>query len=228
MKRLIKLMILLVISSSVYMIYYKTVNTTYNITTIGDSLSMGINSYGIKGYSYGEYVKDELYNRKDNIIYNDYYSSKEQTIFNITNTLKQTSSIRNVISESDLLMITLGYNDLVFYMSIEEKMNDSKYNLIINKIKKNYNEMINEIRKYYHEKIVIVSYPIQNSENKYIENGIIDLNNILKSNEGIIYIDTNELLSKREKFFLNPTSKYPNNSGYYVISKEIMRKTLEK
>ena len=48
MNKLIKLITLIILSLSVYLIYNKTNNSYYKITNIGDKLSTGITSYGIK------------------------------------------------------------------------------------------------------------------------------------------------------------------------------------
>ena len=73
MKKVIKLVILMILSCSVYFIYQQTKNSIINITSIGDTLSMGINSYGIKEYGYIDYYKDYLTKETENVnIINEY------------------------------------------------------------------------------------------------------------------------------------------------------------
>ena len=81
MNRLKKLLILLLLSTSVSFIYHHTKNTKYIVTNIGDQLSTGINSYGIKTPSYIDYYKENLLEKKNKVIINntyDNYSSKEK------------------------------------------------------------------------------------------------------------------------------------------------------
>ena len=227
MNRKIKLLILLLLSMSVYFIYQSTKNNTYTITNIGDSLSLGINSYGIKEYSYVDYYKEYLSNIKNNIIVNN-IKDKELSISNLLLTIKNKQSIKKDLYDTDILILTIGYNDLIYDISIEDNINELKLNNIIKKININYNELIKEIRKYYKEKIIVIGYPTSNKDNIYINKGIIRLNNILKNNKEIIYIDTYNLLSNRRKYFSNPNSNYPNKYAYMTISNKIIEKTLEK
>ena len=64
MKRVIKLSILILISLSVYFIYQETNHKNIKILVLGDSLSLGINSYGIKEYGDVDYYKDYLVKKK--------------------------------------------------------------------------------------------------------------------------------------------------------------------
>ena len=58
MKKLLKLLLLLLLNISVYFIYNSTKNSVYTITSLGDGVSLGINSYAIDDYSYADYYKD--------------------------------------------------------------------------------------------------------------------------------------------------------------------------
>ena len=227
MKRLIKLVVLLIISLSVFFIYNQTINSSYTITSIGDKLSLGYNSYGIKEYSYIDFIKEGYEKEKDKVNINQEYSSIDQTIKNTLNIIKNTPNIKKVLSDSNLLIITLGYNDLLVSISMEEEMSPSKLNKILEEIDKNYQELITEIKKYYHNDIVVVGYYSPNINDYYKEKGIQELNKILQNNQNIIYIDTNNLLKDREIYFQNPKSYYPNHYAYDSIAQKIIRKTLE-
>ena len=228
MNRKIKLLILLILSMSVYFIYQKTKNSTYRITSIGDNISIGINSYGIKEYSYIDYYKDYIMKEKNKVLLNNKYSNQYITINSILEKIKNTQSIKKDLYDTNILILTIGYNDLVYNLSIDNNINEYKLNIILNKISKDYNNLINEIRKYYKEKIIVVGYYKANKEDVYLNIGLQRLNNILKNNEEIIYIDTYNLLNNNRKYFSNPKSIYPNRKGYIEISNKIIEKTLEK
>ena len=70
MKKILKLLLLIVVCSSVFYIYQKTKNDTYNLINIGDELSISINSYGIKDYSPVSYYKNELLKTHKTVIKN--------------------------------------------------------------------------------------------------------------------------------------------------------------
>lgn len=227
MTRKTKLLILLLLSLSVFIIYQETSHSMYQMTSIGDGLSLGINSYGSKDYGYIDYVEEELKKQNDKVVTNTDYSKKDQSLKSITTLIKQTPKIKKILSESDLLIITLGYNDLLYSLSIEESLTEQKFEKIMVEIKRNYEECIEEITKYYHNSIIVVGYCETNSTEKYKRKGILELNKILKENQKITYIDTQNLLKRDPNFFSNPNSYYPNRLGYYEISRKIIQKTLE-
>ena len=66
---------------------------------------------------------------------------------------------------------------------------------IIKAIEKDYNDLIKEIRKYTKRKIIVILYPDTNKNNYYLKKGIRYLNEILKNNKEIIYIDSYSILS---------------------------------
>ena len=228
MNRLKKLLILLLLSTSVFFIYNLTKNTKYVITNIGDQLSLGINSYGIKTPSYVDYYKDYLLDTKNEVIINNTYSNKKQSISNILTLIKTTPNMKRYLYDSNLVIITLGYNDIIYNILTEENITENKYNSIMKNIIQEYEELIKEIKKYYHEQIIVVGYYDYNKENIYINKGIKELNNYLQNNKEITYINTKKLLKNKSKYFDNPSSYYPNQEAYYLISKKIIEKTLEK
>ena len=59
MNKKIKLLSIIIISCSVFLIY-KNTNKKILILNIGDHISLGINSFGIKEYSPVDYYKDYL------------------------------------------------------------------------------------------------------------------------------------------------------------------------
>ncbi len=228
MKKLIKLIILIVICSSVFYVYQKTKNSTYRVLNIGDELSISINSYGIKDYSPVSYYKNELQKYHKNVYINNEYSDYENSLKTMLEKIKNNNTIKKDIMNTNQVIITLGYNDLIYKLNVNEDLNSSKFNKIMTEIDKDYQNLIKEIRKYTSNEIIVLLYPDTYKEDYYLKKGIVYLNKLLKNNQEIIYIDTYDLLSNRQKYFSNPYSYYPNRYGYLEISKEIIRKTLEK
>lgn len=227
MNRFIKLLSLLIISLSIFWVYQKTKDSHYQIMSIGDNYSIGITSYGVKEDSYLDYIKRELLKTKKEVEINKKYNQIDQSIQNSILMLKQTRNIKKDLYDTNLLILSLGYNDVLYALSLEENPNQKQINSIMNQISKNYNELIKEIRKYYHEKIVVVGYIEDDRYDSNKQIGIQKLNEILKSNQEVVYIDTNILLKERKKYFSNPQNNYPNSIGYKCIANKIIQKTLE-
>ena len=142
--------------------------------------------------------------------------------------IKNDNYLKKILSSSNQVIITLGYNDLIYKLNVSDELNSSKFYKIIKEIEQNYNNLIKEIRKYTQKEIIVILYPDTYKEDYYLKKGIVYLNQLLKNNKEITYIDTYDLLNDRKKYFSNPYSYYPNRYGYIEISREIIRKTLEK
>ena len=228
MKRVIKLSILILISLSVYFIYQETNHKNIKILVLGDSLSLGINSYGIKEYGYVDYYKDYLIKKNKKISINKDYSKKELTVEELKEKIKTTPSLKKELSESHQLILNVGYNDLLYKLSLEQNNKNLNLNKNIKEIESSYQELIKEIDKYYNNSIILIGYPPSNQDDYYKNIGIKKINKILKNTPKSSYIDTYQLLNHKDLFFSNPHSYYPNRYGYQAIAKKIIEKTLEK
>ena len=226
MKKIIKLLILILLSLSVYFIYQQTNHKTITIMSIGDGLSLGINSYGIQEYSYLNYYKDSI--KDKNVLLSNTFSNKELTVKEVLEKVKNNSTIKRDLREANLLILNIGYNDLLYQLSLIDTINQSKYNEIIKNIVKDYESLLKEINRYYKEDIIVLGLYQSNKEDIYLNRGIRDLNKYLIRNNKITYIDTDKILNNRKKFFSSPHSNYPNHYGYQAIANKIIEKTLEK
>ena len=228
MSRPIKLLILVILSLSVFYIYKIANSTTYNLLVLGDNLSQGINSYGIKDYGYIDYYRDYLLINNKRVNVNDNYSSKELSISNLLELIKYNPTIKRDLTEAHQLILNVGYNDLLYQLNVLERINDSQVNLVINNINHTYNNLLNEIKKYYKNEIIVIGYFSPNKNDYYLNKGVRSLNNYLSKQDNIVFIDTYNLLNNRNLYFSNPNSYYPNLVGYKRIADKIIVKTLEK
>ena len=187
-------------------------------------MSKGINSYTISEFSHLNYYEEYLKKKNKQVILNTKYSKKDLTIHELLELVKWDNYIKRDLMESHLLFITVGYNDLLYKMSLEEDISIPKLNRIIDEINSEYRELLIEIKKYYKNEIIVVGYPKSNKDDYYLNLGIRKLNRILNTNT---FIDTYNLLNDRNKYFSNPNSFYPNRLGYERIYEEI-KKTLDK
>ncbi len=228
MKKLLKLLFLIFVIISVLFIYIKTKDSKYTILSLGDNLSLGIDSYGIKGPSYTDFYKDYILKKKETVIKNDQYSKKDLTISSLLQELKENNNLKKDLSSANILILTVGYNDLIYKINITENINSDNLKKEVKEIKQDYLNLLKEIRKYYKNEIVVIGYFASNKDDYYMNIGIKELNKVLQSNKNTTYIDTYNLLKPRKKYFSNKDSYYPNIQGYLRISKKIIVKTLEK
>lgn len=222
MNKKIKLLSIIVLSCSVFFIY-KNVDKKILILNIGDSISLGINSFGIKEYSPVDYYKDYLISQQKKVFLNNYYSKKDMTIEKLREKIKNTSKIKKSLIESHILFLSLGYNDIVYETNIEEEINEKKNKKIIKKIKNNYKNLLKEIRKYYKNKIVIIGIHESKIDNYYIKKSIREINKYLENNKDIIFINTNNILNSNNDYYSNPKNSYPNYLGYRKIAENIIK-----
>ena len=218
MNRPIKLLILIFLSLSVYFIYQLTKESNIQILSLGDGLSKGINSYTIVESSHLNYYEEYLKSKKIQVKVISEYSKEDLTIHELLELVKNNNYLKRDLMESHLLFITVGYNDLLYKLSLEDNISIPKLNKIIDEINIEYKELLKEIKKYYKNEIIIVGYPRTNKDDYYLNLGIRKLNRLLNTNT---FIDTYNLLNNRNKYFSNPNSYYPNRLGYKRIYEEI-------
>ena len=220
MNRPIKLLILILLSLSVYFIYQLTKESNIQILSLGDGLSKGINSYTIVESSHLNYYEEYLKSKKIQVKVISDYSKEDLTIHELLELVKNNNYLKRDLMESHLLFITVGYNDLLYKLSLEDNISIPKLNKIIDEINIEYKELLKEIKKYYKNEIIIVGYPRTNKDDYYLNLGIRKLNRLLNTNT---FIDTYNLLNNGNKYFSNPNSYYPNRLGYKRIYEEIKR-----
>lgn len=227
MSRKIKIIILLILSLSVYFIYQINNQKSIKVISLGDNLSLGINSYGIKNYSYIDYYKDFIKEKYSKVEINKKYSNSDLTIFELLEKIKTSPEIKRDIRESNILILNVGYNDIIYKLSLEKNLTQNLFQKRMNEITNSYQQLIKEIKKYYVHKIIVIGYYQRNINDYYQNLGIRKLNSILKDNSEIIYINTIFLLNNSNNYFQNPNSYYPNQLAYQKIAEEIYKKTLE-
>lgn len=235
--RKIKLLTLIILSISVFFIYRYTNHHNINYTTLGDSLSHGIDCYGRVDYGYSDYIKDYLIENNKLKLYSNEYTKEDMTIDNLYNTLLTTekmtdnnknSNIKMILRDTDYLTMSIGLNDLLYKLSLTSDFTEENLNIIIKEIETSFNSLIEEIRKVYNRPIYVIGYYDIDNENKFFKSAIRKLNKIYQNNEEVIYISTYELSSNRNIFLPNPSSYYPNYKGYQLISMKIIDKISKK
>ena len=215
-KKHIKLIVLIIVCLLIYLIYYGIGNKNITYITLGDGYSIGINPYGSKNYGYNDYLKNYL--EENNRLYKYYgdYSYNDAMIKDIykdilLNESEEKENIKRALRSSNLLTLSVGLNDLIYKLSINEKYSEDE---IINNIVMDLDKLIDEIKKYYKSKIYLIGYyncsnlPVKKLNLKYKE---------YSKDNNIVFINP-----KNNNYCDNPNSNYPNITGYKNIYNKLL------
>lgn len=233
----LKVLIILFMCGTTFFIYKYTNYNNITYTVLGDGLSCGIDSYGRKTYSYGDYVKDYLTDKNKLKDYYKEYTKQDMTIEMLHNTLltnqkkeyKYTNkNIKEILRETDYLTMSIGINDLLYLLTTTNELSEAKIDEIISEIEIKFNNLIQEIRKVYNREIYIIGYYDLNINNKLYKTAIKKLNNIYKKNNNVTYISTYIISENKNIFLSNSMNYYPNYKGYQVIASKIIDKISKK
>lgn len=232
MSRKQKLLILIIMSLSVYFVFIKTNKNNITYISLGDGLAKGIDCYGINDYGYSDYIKDYLKDNNKLKFYSKEFTSKEMTIESLLNTLftnkemtynDKKYNIKTILQKTNYLTLSIGLNDLLYKLSLTSEYSDEKLDSIMENISESYNNLINEIKKTYRHKIYVVGYYPANDD-QFMKQNIDRLNKILQANKDVIYINTEIIYENKSIFLTNSQSYYPNYKGYRLISSKIIDK----
>lgn len=211
-----KVFLILILFFSCYIIYNLTNENKINFLAIGDSLSKEINNNELKEY----------FKKKNNLNeYNDIFTNADYTVKDIKrvleyNELKDNYSLNRLIKKSNIIVISLGMNELYYKI---EKNNENIYTYI-DDIIYNYNSIMKYINRFHNKKVIILGYyNILETNNDIINYANYKLKNICKINN-YIYIDTSKYLSNNPKYLKKNNEFILNKEGYEKISQIIVEK----
>lgn len=223
-----KIILIFVLFFSCYFIYYFTYDDNVNYLVIGDSISAGVNNYGIKVYGYSGYVKDYLndYNMLKN--YNDVFTSSSYRITDLIRMIEYNETkmvngveynINKLIKDADIITLSLGMNELYYKFSVDNSNIYNYMNSVIDEM-----SILLELIGRLNKKVVFVLgyYDIFNriTEINYIN---VKLSNIVSKN-GFVYVDLASFFNNNPTLIESKDSFIPNSEGYFKISKIIVEK----
>ena len=202
-------------------IYVFTQNNEITIMSIGDGLSSGETPYGIEGYSFNDYLKEDYLtiHKLNNYIE---YASRDKTIKELIYEIKENKEItlknekieiKQAINKADILTIAIGMDELA-------------NNKITSKIKNEYlhdlEELFSMINLLNKNKVVIISlYTWGKNDLLTIEKLNASVRDIALTNN-FEFVDINKILMNEEYFF-QKNSYYINYLGHKRIYEEIKK-----
>lgn len=225
MKKIIMILICLL---SVFLIFIFAKDDKINYLSIGDTLTRGMNSYNVFSNGYNDYVKNYL--KRNNMLRtfnNDYYNNSiigfESDIINNKTIVINDKEyyIKKMLRESDLLVISLGMDELAYYFDNDIKRVHQEFD----KMLLNLEDFINSVRDYAKNNILFIGYynPTNNYNSDidelfyYIENSLNDMLN----KYDVDYIKLYEKV-KNSHYLDNKNNYHLNSKGYLMIANEII------
>lgn len=199
-----------------YLIYELTDNDNLTCLVIGDSIA------------------DNIYLRENKKInnYNNQFINKDYRMIDLLHIIKyneeinyqnKTISIHQLLKQSDIVIISIGMND------IYAKLEDDPKNMYtyLNEMVNNMELILDEISRYKNAKIIVLGYyNIFDKKNDLFTYINYKIKRITEKHD-YIYIDTNKNLNNNQKYLLKNNQFYLNDHGYQEINELIVEK-LEK
>lgn len=206
MKKIILLLFLFCLLFACYYVYKTTEESNLDIALIGDSIAD--NPY--------------LINMNNVSIINNDFINKDYHITDLLNIIRYNQelktddkyeSIHKLLNDSDIILISIGMNDLYYKLGNNTKEIYTYLNDIVN----NYEQILLEISRYDYKKVYVLGYyNIGNNYNDiftYINYKVKNITN----KYGFIYLDLNKYFYNDDKFYLKKDNFCLNKRGYRKI-----------
>lgn len=234
-----KLKVLLVgsiVVLTVFLIYLTTIDKKIYFLALGDSLANGMTSYGQTDDSYNDYVKIYLENKNlleryvDGFIANDYRTTDlikdiEENKKIIYNNKEQT--IKNALIKADIVTLSIGSNDLLYKLSINDLSSNEMYNYI-DQIIDDMEDLFELLREYCKEDIIVLGLykSIAFSKNEEIKKYYQYMNDnliLLADNYKIKFLKLDQIIENNNEYMTDSKKIFLSRNGYEQISNEIIK-----
>ena len=213
MKKIISILFLFLLCFICYYVYNLTEDKKLYVLSIGDNIANN------------EYIK----NNKQVSTYNNDFINRDSRIIDLLNIIKyneeldknnKSVSIHQLLKKSDILIISIGMNDLYY------KLNDNTKEIYtyLNNMIDNYEEILKEINRYDYEKVFVLGYYNISNKNNDIFTYINYKLKKITNNYDYTYLELNKILYNNQKYLLKKDNFYLNNNGYQQIYNLIVEK----
>lgn len=202
-------------------IYFFTQNNEITIVSIGDGISSGMTSYGIEGYSFNDYLKED-YRTKHELKEYIEYAIPNKTVKELIYEIKENKSIvkkeeqieiKQAINKADILTIAIGMDELANIKITNQIKNEYLHDL---------EELLSMIKMLNGKKVIILSlYSWGKNDLLTIEKLNAGIRDIALSN-GFLFVDINKILMNKD-YYLSTDSYYINYLGHKSIYEELKK-----
>ena len=155
--------------------------------------------------------------------YNILFVNKDYRIIDILNTIKynkemitdnKSISIHQIIKKSDIIIISIGMNDIYYKLDNNSKEIYTYVNTMIT----NYEEILKEINKYNNKKIFVLGYyNITNKQNDIFTYTNYKLEKITNKYNNK-FVNLNKYFYNKEEYLQKKNKYYLNNKGINKIN----------
>ncbi len=202
-----------------FIIYKWVYHEPLDFVVLGDGIATGETAYQIEGYSFNDYLKEDL--EKENKLehyYKDFANKNETTETLLTKlkeniTIEETKkSIQQTLSKAKYITLAIGMKELNQQNNLKTKD--------IETYLKNMDKILTMLRIYNNKKIIVISlYPTKNMKEEKIKGINEELEKICNTHQAT-WIDIQNIINNKSYFFDN-TSYFLNYKGHKYISEQI-------
>ena len=238
-----KILCLLIICLLVYTIYYFNHTDKITYISIGDSLSVGIDSNGNTNYGYSNYLSNYLKDKNLLKSYNNYFSTSGTRIVDLENKLEtnwtikkdgKALSLKKCLREADLVTLSVGMDDILTELTLStvsvENLSNKEITTIVDKTVEELDALFKELRKYAKEDIIFIGYynPLEEESltTERLYTYLITKTKALCKTYDIEYLDIYNLFKRNKNYIDNPTNIYPTTEAYQMIATKIIENYL--
>ena len=238
-----KILCLLIICLLVYTIYYFNHTDKITYISIGDSLSVGIDSNGNTNYGYSNYLANYLKDKDLLKSYNNYFSTSGTRIIDLKNKLEKnwtikkdgkSLSLKKCLREAELVTLSVGMDDILTELTLStvsvENLSNKEITTIVDKTVNELDSLFKELRKYAKKDIIFIGFynPLEEetlTAERLYTYLITKTKNLCKTYD-IEYLDIYNLFKKNKDYIDNPTNIYPTTEAYQMIATKIIENYL--
>lgn len=220
-----------------FIMYRAFFNDKIYYLSLGDNFAVGATPFDKVNKSYADYFSSYLSNKNQLKEYNNIFSELNYRVTDIIKDIRLNKekkvydkkiSINESIASSDIITISIGFNDL-FY-----KTKYNKNEFVFDKNMKNYidelyediEELINLIRKINDSPIYFIGYYNPHNLDDGITDKMIDyIENKFKNstNKKVYYVDIKDGFKNKIYYLPNMKNPLPSLEGYNYISNELIK-----
>ncbi|MGI6329424.1 MAG: hypothetical protein ACOXZR_01000 [Bacilli bacterium] len=224
-------------------IYIINIDKKIYLLSLGDALALGQNSFGIKGYGYSDYVNDYLEGKNILEFYSKGFAEKDYRTIDLIRDIEDNKklkiddkeiTIKNALTNADVIMLSIGINDLLYKLNIDNKgilISEKEIIKYVDEIIIDLEKLLILLKRYCNEDIIIIGYynPFWFQDKEYAEivEPIFKYFNFeikkLSDKNKLFFIDIYNNFYQNDEYLPNCYSIYPSNSGYKFIAKKIIK-----
>jgi len=206
-----KIILVLFLFLSCYLIYNLTEDKSLSYLSIGDTIA------------------DNPYLKNNKLItqYNNNYINKDYRIVDLINIIKYNKeieiknkpvSIHRLLKNTDILIISIGMNDIYYKLNSDTKSIYTYINDMVN----NMEILYDEINRYNYKKVIVLGYYNISNKNNDIFTYLNYKMKRITEKYNYEYLELNNILKNNSNYLKNSNHFELNSVGYNEINKIIV------